>query len=274
MIAFMYVGKLKKHLLSLSLLPVYWSRKIRAVSLVADKTITITMVLPKKMKLMESIQNTKSFFHKTVDNLKSFFFVGYQKLPKPPLPDPFSCTGGCRKRHQKVRFFDDIFNDWEVGLEEAKTGMKNNDMILKEQVREEDENSENLMKFEDKSLAKNKSSKNGGKEEEKKKNKKVGRSELRKGNGGSYGYGLAEKMKELEMMDVGDLEHVLDVEEALHYYARLKSPEYLSIVDNFFMDMYSEFSVPHHHASASRINSTTSKQRFGSLRLQQCFKRR
>lgn len=49
---------------------------------------------------------------------------------------------------------------------------------------------------------------------------------------------LAQKMKEMEMMDnVGDVEHLLDIEEALHYYSRLTSPVYLDIVDKFFMDM-------------------------------------
>ncbi|XVF26745.1 hypothetical protein REPUB_Repub14bG0044800 [Reevesia pubescens] len=214
------------------------------------------------MQLMESIQKTKNFFHKTVENLKSLFFVGYQKLSKPPLPYPFSCTGGIRKRHQKDRYYTDFCNDWEVALEEAKM-RRNEAMTLKDQMREEDESSGSFINFADSSPVKNKKQ-NGGKEEK----KKVRSSQLSKGeeqyyykrNGGSYA--LAQKMKELEMMDVGDMEHVLDVEEALHYYSRLKSPVYLSIVDKFFIDMYSEFSVP--QASAS-INS--SKRRFGSIRL-------
>ena len=119
------------------------------------------------------------------------------------------------------------------------------------------------MNFADKSPLKNKKQ-NGGKEEK----KKVGISKLSKGeeqfyykrNGGNYA--LSQKIMKSEMMEVGDMEHVLDVEEALHYYSRLTSPVYLSIVDKFFLDMYSEFSVP--QASAS-INS--SKRRFGSIRL-------
>ncbi|XWS20303.1 hypothetical protein CRYUN_Cryun31cG0088900 [Craigia yunnanensis] len=216
-----------------------------------------------KMLLMESIQKTKNFFHKTVKNLKSFFFVGYQQLSKPPLPDPFSCTGGSRKKHQKDRFYTNFYKEWEVGLEKAKTRKKNDTVTLKEQMRVEDECSGSFINFADKSPVKNKKQ-NGGKEEK----KKVRSSKLSKGeeqfyykrNGGNYA--LAQKMMELEMMDVGDMEHVLDVEEALHYYSRLRSPVYLSIVDKFFMDMYSEFSVP--QASAS-INS--SKRRFRSIRL-------
>ena len=140
---------------------------------------------------------------------------------------------------------------------------KKNDTVTNEQMREEDECSGSFINFADKSPVKNKK-KNGGKEEK----KKVASSQLSKGeeqyyykrNGGSYA--LAQKMKELEMMDVGDMEHELDVEEALHYYSRLKSPVYLSIVDKFFTDMYSEFSVPQASASINR-----SKRRFGSIRL-------
>lgn len=140
-------------------------------------------------------------------------------------------------------------------------------MSLKEQMREaaaEEECSGSLMNFSDTSVVKNRKE-NGGKEDK----KKVRSSKLSKGEeqyyykrNGEGNYALAQKMKELEMMDVSDMEHVLDVEEALHYYSRLKSPVYLSIVDKFFMDMYSEFSLPQASASISR-----SKRRFGSIRL-------
>ncbi|KAA8534984.1 hypothetical protein F0562_029987 [Nyssa sinensis] len=51
---------------------------------------------------------------------------------------------------------------------------------------------------------------------------------------------VAEKIRELEMMDKSNVEHVLDIEEVLHYYSRLTCPAYLDIVDSFFMDMYNE----------------------------------
>ncbi|TYI60051.1 hypothetical protein E1A91_D10G078400v1 [Gossypium mustelinum] len=137
--------------------------------------------------------------------------------------------------------------------------MRNNDAItlLKAQM---------SMSFVDKSPMKIKKH-NGGKEEK----NKVGSSQLSKGeeqfyikrNGGES-YALAKKMKELEMMNVGDMEHVLDVEEALHYYSRLKSPAYLSIVDRFFKEMYSEIFIPPASSSAAGIN--ISKRRFRSIR--------
>lgn len=64
------------------------------------------------------------------------------------------------------------------------------------------------------------------------------------------------------MMVGDDVENVLDVEEALLYYSRLKTPVYLDIVGRFFMDMYTEFSVPQ---ASTRINN--SKQRLRSARL-------
>lgn len=51
---------------------------------------------------------------------------------------------------------------------------------------------------------------------------------------------VTRKLRELEMMDVSNVEHVLDIEEVLHYYSRLTCPAYLDIVDKFFMEMYSE----------------------------------
>lgn len=82
-------------------------------------------------------------------------------------------------------------------------------------------------------------------EDRKKEKNKKGSISSEKGIAGGGGARvLAQKMKEMEMMDAGDVEHLLDIEEALHYYSRLTSPVYLDIVDKFFMDMHSEFSVP------------------------------
>ncbi|KAI8028614.1 hypothetical protein LOK49_LG02G01087 [Camellia lanceoleosa] len=64
------------------------------------------------------------------------------------------------------------------------------------------------------------------------------------GNEGRGGSMLAEKMRELEMIDMNNLDHVLDMKEVLHNYSRLTCPVYLDIVDNFFVDMYSEFLIP------------------------------
>ncbi|CAN0878243.1 hypothetical protein LINGRAHAP2_LOCUS12369, partial [Linum grandiflorum] len=83
-------------------------------------------------------------------------------------------------------------------------------------------------------------------------------------------YMLARKLKELEMMDVSDVEHVLDVEEALHYYSRLKSTAYLDIVDKFFSDMYHEISMiipPPNYCSQASASANSSRRRLSSFRL-------
>ncbi|KAF8086905.1 hypothetical protein N665_0609s0035 [Sinapis alba] len=73
---------------------------------------------------------------------------------------------------------------------------------------------------------------------------------------------LAQKMKDLNMVDLRDVEHASDVKEALRCYSSIRSPVYLDIVDNFFTDMYYEFSDPR---TSSSING--SRRKAGSFRL-------
>ena len=81
-------------------------------------------------------------------------------------------------------------------------------------------------------------------------------------DGGSFA--LFQKMKELEMMnDAGDVDHMLDIEEVLHYYSHLTSPIYLDIVDKFFMDMYHEFIL----LRVSSLRTNSSSRRLGPLKL-------
>ncbi|KAL4302524.1 hypothetical protein GQ457_10G000470 [Hibiscus cannabinus] len=55
---------------------------------------------------------------------------------------------------------------------------------------------------------------------------------------------VAQKLKEIEMMDVSDVDHVLDIEEVLHYYSRLTCLTYVEIVDKFFIYICNEFLGP------------------------------
>ncbi|CAA7028626.1 unnamed protein product [Microthlaspi erraticum] len=73
---------------------------------------------------------------------------------------------------------------------------------------------------------------------------------------------LAQKMKDLNMVDLRDEDHALDVREALRCYSSIRSPVYLDIVDNFFTDMYYEFSDPR---TSSTVNG--SRRKAGSFRL-------
>ncbi|KAI3759678.1 hypothetical protein L6452_07670 [Arctium lappa] len=76
---------------------------------------------------------------------------------------------------------------------------------------------------------------------------------------------LEQKMKELEMMDMKDEEHVLDIEEVLHYYSLLTSPIYQGLVDKFFTDMYSEFLLPQPSIRTNSING--SMRKLGPLKI-------
>ncbi|XP_073014634.1 uncharacterized protein [Primulina eburnea] len=84
---------------------------------------------------------------------------------------------------------------------------------------------------------------------------------------------LAQKMNDLDLMNVNDDEdHVSDLEEFFHYYSLITCPAYLELVDRFFMDMYSEFIVPHlsksvHHSMRELGSASvhSSKRKLGGL---------
>lgn len=186
------------------------------------------------MELGESIRKTKMFLHKTLQHLKSLFFVGYEKLPR-----PFSCATSSIKNHKTDQYYTDFCNEWECDLEKAMNRKKNGITLSEKLAREEDGCVKSPSKLPQSPLKK----KEERIEEEKSKKSSTSRKEYsnKKDEGG---YALAKKIKELEMMEGSDMEHVLDVEEALHYYSRLKSPVYLDIVNKFFTDIYKEFSIP------------------------------
>ncbi|KAK9281678.1 hypothetical protein L1049_004582 [Liquidambar formosana] len=216
------------------------------------------------MMLRKSIDKTKNFFHSTLQNLKSYLFGGYKKLPRASSFNPFSRSCSCSnlKNHQLDHFYADVSGRLESDQDKEKKTEKKSTMSAKEPMMEEDASSGSFMTFAKRSPVKIKQEE-GGKEEKNIRHshdRKVKEACSRSANGG--GYLLPQKMKELEMMDEGNVEHVLDVEEVLHYYSRLRSPVYLDIVDKFFVDMYSECSRP--QASVSINNS---KRRLGPLKL-------
>ncbi|XP_041019389.1 uncharacterized protein LOC121261210 [Juglans microcarpa x Juglans regia] len=206
------------------------------------------------MMLRDTIDKTKILFCETLQNLKFFFSDRYQKFPKLPSFDPFSCgCGSCnRGDRQRDQFYIDFCDEWEANLGKAKKSY-NTSIVASEEPRKEEDAKQSPAKSKQEVVAK---------EMKTKESPQIGKGDeacSKKRNG--KGNGLAQKMKDLEMMEAGDVEQVLDVEEALHYYSRLTSPVYLDLVDKFFTDVYTEYSVP----QASSIN--TSKRRLGSIRL-------
>ncbi|KAJ8773452.1 hypothetical protein K2173_004282 [Erythroxylum novogranatense] len=209
------------------------------------------------MRLRGSFQKTKNLFHATLQRLRSIFFAEYQKLPKPIPCNPFSCGRENMKHRLADRCCTEFCNEWECDLEKARKRKNNTLMVSMETNATEGASNGCIIEF-----AKSPLKEKEVKEEKKKRYSHVKRQEEKCANNiKEEGYALANKMKELEMMDVCDVEHVLDVEEALHYYSRLKSPVYLDIVDKFFTDMYTEFSTPQ-----PTVSITNSKRRLGSSR--------
>lgn len=207
------------------------------------------------MLIRESIVKTKCFLHKALVNFRSVLYGKCHKLLKPPTLRPFFCRISKEKKTNVDPFYNDFRDEWQHDIEEAKKTKSGLIIPAKESVVEGSESRGRYEIFGRKSLVENKP-------EERK----------------TEGYVLAQKIKQLDMMDAGDVEHVLDVEEALHYYSRLRSPVYVDIVDKFFTDMYSEFALPQPSASIGsskrsisssmrKLGSGSSMRRLGSVRV-------
>ncbi|XP_010249740.1 PREDICTED: uncharacterized protein LOC104592209 [Nelumbo nucifera] len=205
------------------------------------------------------ITKTKKFLRNTIQSFKSLFLSGggggYERLPKSPPSNPFSCAGeDSIITHQSFReldkFYTDFTKQWDSNQDKARKKNKKTAMATKEPMKEGDVYiNGSFMKFVKQSTpAKSKN------EDRRKDNEK--RSIIRANGGRKQGqscssgvrergsYLMAQKLRELEMMDVNDVDHALDIEEVIHYYSRLTCPAYLDIVDKFFMEMYSELFTP------------------------------
>lgn len=180
------------------------------------------------MLLRNSISSTRKFFRKTLGNLKSLFSgVHYQKLPKlSPLEKPFLYADHHRSMAEKLEE-DRIKSSNETEDSENKTTERK--MTAKEEVtvkRKEGRSSANYNFGE----LSGESRKSLALKMEKKKDEDDNNNNL-----------LEEKLKEIEMLDLSDVDHVLDIEEVLHLYSRLTCPVYLEIVDKFFVETLAEF---------------------------------
>jgi hypothetical protein len=190
------------------------------------------------MLLRNSISNTKKFFRKTLQSFKSLFSGDYQRLPKSPPKNPFSYTHSVDMNivqpttdHNELdKFYTEFTNKWDSDKDGAKKGSKK---------QETEVYSGSFMEFSQTYPTK----KNHNHHEEIMKRREdhscsKGRTRTR---GGKANWLVVQKLKELEMLDVSNVDHLLDIEEVLHYYSRLTCPAYLDIVDKFFMDMCAEF---------------------------------
>ena len=207
------------------------------------------------MLLKTSFSYTKKFFQRTLQSFKSLLSGGYQRLPKTPPCNPFSCGGG--GAHVNVhpsygeldKLYAEFADQWSYGKDNSRRRSKKKTTAGSpaKMTNEEEIYSGSFMKFA-------KSRKVNDNEIERREDG-MRRRRVREGKRGEEksccegmeeerSHLVPEKLRELEMMDMGNVDHVLDIEEVLHYYSRLTCPTYLDMVDKFFMDMCSEFFSP------------------------------
>ncbi|GAA0147942.1 hypothetical protein LIER_07518 [Lithospermum erythrorhizon] len=202
-----------------------------------------------QMLLRKTIQNTKTFLNKTLQNFKSFLVGDYpNKLSEAFVIKKIFCRWN---GNQKI---SESNNFWQNTLDEV---MDNAVLVQKiqDKEREQEECSESIISI---PVSGTSTMSNEGEQAERKlENRQEG---IQRGQSSRS---IARKLKQLEMLEPKDVEHVLDVEEVLHYYSRLTSPAYVDIVDRFCTDMHNENSLQQPSVS---ITANNSMRRTGSLR--------
>ncbi|PIA45586.1 hypothetical protein AQUCO_01600058v1 [Aquilegia coerulea] len=185
----------------------------------------------------KTISSTKKFFKNTIQSFKSLLSGGYEKLPKTTPFNPLSCSSvGDSKARQSFReldhFYLDFTNRWDFNEKKVRKRNKKQDKaeVMKDHKEVYDMNSVNHSPLE------------GG--DSNKDTQITHHEDERNSSYASAAHNnllVMQRLKELQKMDMNDVNTVLDIDEVLHYYSRLTSPAYLQIVDRFFMQMYSEF---------------------------------
>ncbi|KAL8189677.1 hypothetical protein R6Q57_029243 [Mikania cordata] len=161
------------------------------------------------MLLRITFSDTKKFLKGTIQSFKSYFAGGYQRLPKTPHCNPFSCTGS---------------DGGATGIRPANH-LKKTTVIIKETCNK---------KLKEPNLIINHHEVDTKKQE----NKKSKCEDREKDDDESSKCLVTRKLKELEMMDQSNVDLVLDIEEVLHYHSRLTCPVYRDIVEKFFVELY------------------------------------
>ncbi|XP_050375579.1 uncharacterized protein LOC126793172 [Argentina anserina] len=199
------------------------------------------------MLLRNSISSTKRFISKTLGNLKNLFSAGsYQKLPKSPAiynAYSSSMSTSTTAHVSDMNIYDtsshkDFTDQWDSKRQSnnkrlviSSPGQEDHKVVRRRDHEACDLNNNKVMP---KRVAESRTMVS-------KELKELKRVCL-----------VAEKLKELEMLDISNVDHVLDVQEVFHYYSRLTCPAYLEIVDRFFMEMCTEFFGPASTAGGSK----------------------
>lgn len=200
-----------------------------------------------------NISKAKKLFQKTLQSFKAMLSDGYQRLPKTPPFNPFSC-GNDPKLHNSFRELDSRYNNLtdrfgdtpDKEMKKKKTVKKKMKDRRRKQNKEDPYNG-SFMKFARFSSIELRDHHHTGKGEDQKTEKEEEEYKEQREEPSSNCqivdacYTITESLKELEKMDVSNVDHLLDIEEVLHYYSRITCPLYVDIVNKFFMEMYAEF---------------------------------
>ncbi|XP_004503436.1 uncharacterized protein [Cicer arietinum] len=186
------------------------------------------------MLLRSSISKYKKFFQKTLNKFKSLFSPNYQKLPKTKV----RVIDNNRSYNNELEKFYKDFTE-KCDSEKGKSRKRNKKkIVLPSSSEKQEEKIHNLVGL------KNEMEKREEIEEDQRNKRRLIHQKGKKQDSSSMlkcKSMMEKKLKELEMMEMSNVDYILDIEEVLHYYSRLTSPAYLEIVDKFFMEMYSEF---------------------------------
>ncbi|KAK3028340.1 hypothetical protein RJ639_037802, partial [Escallonia herrerae] len=182
--------------------------------------------------LLKTFHKTKNYFHKALQNLKSYALERYQKLSRPRFFNPFSSSSNPPKIQQLESFYTNFSEKWEPNPDVGTQRNKKSTMSAKEPTRKEKASNGHNMNYAEHHVTQNAKEERGWEESKLGSHREVKRGNSRSQSGHKRGgHVLEKKMKELEMMDVHDMAHVLDIEEVLHLYSHLTSPVYLDLVD-------------------------------------------
>lgn len=200
------------------------------------------------MILRDSISKAKKLFHNTIQTFKTMLSNGYERLPKTPPFSPFSCAANSKLHHSFSNL--DSFHNGRFGDDpDKKTSTRENIKTPLNEIKQEPLYNGSFMKFARANLVEERE-----RERHHPRKPARGHSKAKKSRGESPSSSfrrraeicgaVTRRLKELEMMDMSNVDHLMDIEEALHYYSKITCPFYVDIVNKFFMEMYTEFVVP------------------------------
>ncbi|XP_057772781.1 uncharacterized protein LOC130992246 [Salvia miltiorrhiza] len=171
----------------------------------------------------KTFHDTKIFFHKAFRNVRSMLLRGYAKLPRNAFTNPI--FSGSSKIGPKLQETDSSCKSSSQRWDFNEAVSKKDALLALKGHTNGVEGSTSVRRSEDQKAR----SRLPGKEQE---------------SSFLATEDFAKKMEELEMMDVSDGDHVLDIDEVVHCYSLLTSPTYLDIVDKFSKDVYRELNLP------------------------------